>query len=543
MSAFRPTHAATRGRTAIVTYFGIDGACAAAVAALKLPEAAIRASSANRIAQTLQGMAREAFDVIHVCGVGVYCTWTELQQAARELAEAGTKIIWHCGRGYLDAERKKFEAIATPVFKDGATNTAALAAYFDLDDLLECQFLLELARLDPNLSAQQQFPRMSEEQADWFDLIQAALGQYLKFQDDSVYPEVIGRLARLEMNHRDRSTLKIFRRMGFKYLLHGRSPVIRRLKIRIQRCAEADRPVLITGESGVGKEHVAHLIWEGSNRANGPMVAVNCAYYAGNAQLANADLFGHLKGAFTGAMTARPGKLVAADEGILFLDELSELPLEVQAKLLRVLEDGWVTPVGAERPTTQVNLRLITASNQNLHSLIRQGRFREDLFHRISTLSIQAPPLRNRRDDIPIIVTEHLKQLVEENFVPKLRKDDRELLQAHDWPGNVRQLIKILDRAVMLGISVAEALEEERNLEDADSAPVTTPALQGQYTVASWRLPENPGAIRPIKDIQQAYARHAWELLDHNYAATARALGIQPNTLRYSYLREERPSS
>ncbi len=547
---------ASKKKIAILTYFGIDGACAAAVAFLKYPKARVCATSANRIAITLTELAGEDVQEIHICGVGVYCLWSDLEQVANLLRKKGCTVFWHCGRGYLDDEQDRFNALVKPVFAHYGSNTAALAHFMLLDDQLECQFLLELARLDPNIHDVKSPPDKTELQAEWIDLINAALAQYLKFQDDTVYPEVIRKLSRIEMDSRDRTKIQVFRRMGFKYLLHGRTPDIRRLKERIQLCADADRALLITGESGVGKEHVAHLVWERSKRATGPMIAVNCAYYAGSANMANADLFGHVKGAYTGASGARDGKLVAADGGILFLDELGELPLEVQAKLLRVIEDGWITPVGAERPTRIVDMRIIAATNRNLYEQIAEGTFREDLYHRISTLCINVPPLRQRGDDIPVIVEERLSQLLEEGYTCTFSESDYAALMQYEWPGNVRQLIKIVDRAVMLHMTVVEALQEEERSGElrvyegvgegnqsgetaTDDKHVRNPDDNGERN-AVLDLPCSIDEVVPIKDIQGMYARHVWNLMGQNYSAAARALGVQANTLRYSYLNEKR---
>ena len=547
---------AGKKKIAVLTYFGIDGACAAAVAFLKYPKARLCVTSANRIAITLTELASEDIQEIHVCGVGVYCPWGEIEQAVGLLRKKGCIVYWHCGRGYLDEDLERFTALVKPVFAHYGSNTAALAHFLLLDDQLECQFLLGLARLDPNIHDVKSLPKMTEQQAEWIDLINAALAQYLKFQDDTVYPEVIRKLALMEMDSRDRTKIQVFRRMGFKYLLHGRSPDIRRLKERIQLCADADRALLITGESGVGKEHVAHLVWERSKRATGSMIAVNCAYYAGSANMANADLFGHVKGAYTGAAGTREGKLISADGGILFLDELGELPLEVQAKLLRVIEDGWITPVGAERPTRIVDIRIIAATNRNLHEQIAEGSFREDLYHRISTLCINVLPLRQRKEDIPIILEEHFTQLREEGYVCSLPQSELATLMNYEWPGNVRQLIKIVDRAVMLRMAVEEALQEEATLgelrvyegtrEVAEAGKVSADGHHdsnggGTGTgKAVLRLPDSVEEVVPIKDVQGMYARHVWNLMGQNYSAAARALGIQANTLRYSYLNEKR---
>ena len=273
--------------------------------------------------------------------------------------------------------------------------------------------------------------------------------------------------------------------------------------------------MLITGESGVGKEYVAHLIHEGSARAMEPMTPVNCALFAGNAGLANSVLFGHRKGAFTGAAKDRDGAFVAADGGTLFLDEVGELPAAVQAKFLRVLEDGWVTPEGADKPVRQVDVRIIAATNRDLACAIRAGQFRADLYHRLDTLRIDVPPLREHIEDLRPIVA----------GVGDLAEQDIGRLESYDWPGNVRQLFKVLRRAACLDMSVADAIEQERRL------GALTPVEVGEGGERSL-LPNVADDLRPLRDVQRDYALRALELCDGVYAAAARRLDIAINTLR-----------
>jgi len=301
------------------------------------------------------------------------------------------------------------------------------------------------------------------------------------------------------------------------------------LRARIRRCAEVDEPVLIVGESGTGKEYVAHLIHERSERAMGPLIPVNCALFAGNPALANSTLFGHVKGAFTGAIGNRDGAFVCADTGILFLDEVAELPLEVQAKFLRVLEDGWVTPEGADRPR-KVDVRVVAATNRDLPSMIRRGEFRADLYHRLDTLLIRVPPLREHVQDVEVIARQILPTLQPEAPESMLSPKDIEHLRGYDWPGNVRQLIKVLKRSLYLGVSIGEAIDEERRL-----GPLADQSRDQGAACPLWPLTVDQ--VRPIREVRREYAARALELHGGNWAATARTLGIAVNTLR-SYIND-----
>ena len=202
--------------------------------------------------------------------------------------------------------------------------------------------------------------------------------------------------------------------------------------------------VLITGENGTGKELVARAIHEQSPRRGKPFIEVNCA--AIPSELIESELFGHMKGSFTGAVADRAGKFEQADEGTLFLDEVGDMSLSAQAKVLRVLQEGIVTRIGGAR-AIQVDVRVIAATNKNLEQEIARGRFREDLFYRLNVLPIAVPPLRERRDDIPALVS-HFCDLLGKSGLPAKRFDESAVrrLQRHGWPGNIRELRNTVER-------------------------------------------------------------------------------------------------
>jgi len=218
---------------------------------------------------------------------------------------------------------------------------------------------------------------------------------------------------------------------------------------QIDRVADTDATVLVRGETGTGKEVIARLIHASSTRSSGPFVAVNMA--AIPESLAESELFGHVKGAFTGADKARVGRFLSAQRGTLFFDEIGDLPRNLQAKLLRVLQDREVTPVGSSE-AVPADVRVVAATHRNLEEMVREGSFREDLFYRLEVVPIQVPPLRARRDDIPALA-EHFRREVnvrEGRDVPGFAPEVMDRLCAHDWPGNVRELENLVERLVVV---------------------------------------------------------------------------------------------
>jgi two-component system, NtrC family, response regulator HydG len=235
---------------------------------------------------------------------------------------------------------------------------------------------------------------------------------------------------------------------GFQGII-GKSPVMMQLFTLVSSAATSEAPVVIYGESGTGKELVAAAIHRLSHRHRGPFIKVNSA--ALNESLLESELFGHVKGAFTGADRTRVGRFEAANGGEIFLDEIGDLPMSTQAKLLRVLQEKVIEKVGDHLPIP-VDVRVITATNKDLHRLMAQGRFREDLYYRIGVIPIQLPPLRERREDIPLLVKAFLDRGRRKTRKPivGISDDALAMLTAHDWPGNVRELINVIEYAFVL---------------------------------------------------------------------------------------------
>ncbi len=249
----------------------------------------------------------------------------------------------------------------------------------------------------------------------------------------------------------------IRKQVGERNQMVGDSEAITRVRDVINKVAGTEARVLITGENGTGKEVVAHLLHEQSNRASAPMVEVNCA--AIPSELIESELFGHMKGSFTGAVKDRAGKFEQADGGTLFLDEIGDLSLAAQAKVLRALQENEITRVGSDK-TTKVNVRVLAATNKNLQEEIEKGNFREDLFHRLNVIPIRVPALRDRLEDIPALTAYFTKQICseqgwkEKNFTAGAIK----ALQRHAWPGNIRELRNVIERLIILG---GEEITEE----------------------------------------------------------------------------------
>jgi transcriptional regulator with PAS, ATPase and Fis domain len=233
--------------------------------------------------------------------------------------------------------------------------------------------------------------------------------------------------------------------------LIGTSAVIAELSQEIDRIARSDAKVLITGESGVGKELVAHAIHQRSPRVARPMVAVNCAGLPET--LLESELFGHVKGSFTGAYRDKQGKLEMADRGSIFLDEIGEMTLRMQGLLLRFMETGELQKVGADRIAGRVNVRVIAATNRNLRDMITEGTFREDLFYRLNVIHLVVPPLRERREDIPALIDYFMHRFTRNNGHPVkfISPDANKLLCEYSWPGNVRELENVIERLVVTG--------------------------------------------------------------------------------------------
>lgn len=268
-------------------------------------------------------------------------------------------------------------------------------------------------------------------------------------------PPDLNRLLNTVRNALDRKVLVVENKMlkkkvGKNYEMIGDSDPINHIKEIIEKVAPTDARVLITGPNGTGKELVAHWLHEKSERATAPFIEVNCA--AIPSELIESELFGHVKGAFTSAVKDRAGKFEAADKGTIFLDEIGDMSLSAQAKVLRALQENMIQRVGAEKDI-RVDVRVIAATNKDLKKEIADGRFREDLYHRLAVILIQVPALNDRRDDIPLLVSHFAEKISsEQGSAPKkFSADAIKLLQEYDWTGNIRELRNVVERLIILG--------------------------------------------------------------------------------------------
>ncbi len=300
--------------------------------------------------------------------------------------------------------------------------------------------------------------------------------------------------------------------------LLGESEPMRKLFDQIGRVADSEATILVSGESGTGKELVARALHEGSRRERGSLVSVNCAALPEN--LLESELFGHTRGAFSGAETARKGLFLKADGGTLYLDEISELPLSLQPKLLRALEERRVRPVGSDREVS-FDARVIAATNRNLEGLVEEGEFRKDLYYRINVIELEVPRLRARGNDVLLLAQHFVGELAEKTGKDVVGLSERvaELLLSYDWPGNVRELRNAMERAVALTRTEQISLDE-------------LPESIRQHRSKRLILDQGEGEeLLPLEEVEKRYILHALQALGGNKTLTAQALGCDRKTL------------
>ncbi|MEO9079878.1 MAG: sigma-54 dependent transcriptional regulator [Rhodanobacter sp.] len=322
---------------------------------------------------------------------------------------------------------------------------------------------------------------------------------------------------------------------GSSSRLIGDSAAMEQVRVTIGKLARNQAPVYIAGESGVGKELVARLIHEQGPRASGPFIPVNCG--AIPSELMESEFFGHRKGSFTGAGADKEGLFQAAQGGTLFLDEVAELPLHMQVKLLRAIQEKAVRPIGG-RDEIPVDVRILSATHKNLGQLVEQGQFRQDLFYRINVIELRVPPLRERRGDVPQLSAFILKSLAGKSGegIGQLSPSARDALEAYEFPGNVRELENILERAMaMCDSSLIEAADLMLPQRGGRSATPGTlaPDAGMQTSAAPSPTAANGGLDDYISNIERTAIVKALEESRYNKTAAARKLGITFRALRY----------
>ena len=319
------------------------------------------------------------------------------------------------------------------------------------------------------------------------------------------------KLQRLESENR---SLK--QRLG-KHEIAWTGELMRKIMVQVERVAASESRVCILGETGTGKEVIARTLHERSPRAQEPFVTLNCA--AVPVELIESELFGHEKGSFTGAAGRHIGKFEQADGGTIFLDEIGDMPLTMQAKLLRVLEEGEIERIGGDKPIA-VNVRVLVATHRNLEALVREGKFRQDLFHRIYVFPIILPPLRDRREDVPALVEHFSRQICAQNSWKPIpfTADAVQSLMAYSWPGNIRELRNVVERLMLLSTG---------NEVTAETVQSALPSAKGTHTADA--------GSGSLADRVQSFERESIlaELKRHNYHITnaAKALGLERSHL------------
>jgi len=347
------------------------------------------------------------------------------------------------------------------------------------------------------------------------------------FDNDEIRLVVQRALDRTRLARENRLLLdRIQREYGFEKLI-GSGPAMKRVFETIQKVAETDITVLVRGESGTGKELVAQALHDRSSRKDRPFVAVNCA--AISAELVESELFGHEKGAFTGADARRQGRFEAAEGGTIFLDEIGDMAPETQAKVLRVLQERSFERVGGNRPI-QVDVRVVAATHRNLEEEVERGRFREDLYYRLKVVETWLPPLRERSEDVPALALRFLEQVNERLGREKQRIAEGALarLARHSWPGNVRELRNVVEQAAVL--SSGPVIEEsDLHLDGPGEAPA---AGSGDPLAGTGDLPFTEAKRRTVEDFERAFLLRALRAHDGNISRAAESVGMVRQSLQ-----------
>ena len=490
-------------KTLILTgWFWKDYAVAAAVALRHYKSAEIRGMSTRRLPEFLLETGNK-YQEIAILGVGLTGDAELLDKALTKLQKNGVHVRWISSKDFPEniGENIRQKLDHFLCYDDGITEAVSQCfnePYADIAPLAEQEVPKNLRPVH--------------------ELLEAAMYFNRNFQDERAYGTAIYHIAHNEPESRwganEKQMIEHYRRYGHRELV-GKSDVMMELHDRINRIAPREKArVFIYGESGTGKETIAMFIHTKSPRKNEPFCAFNCASVTPN--LLEDRFFGHEKGAFTGANEQKKGLFEIADGGTLFLDEIGEMPLEAQGVLLRVLEGGRFTRVGGSTEIS-VDVRLVTATNRDLAELVREGKFREDLYHRLCVVQIHAPSLREHKDDIEQIANgrwlkEHHRRLEAEQI---------EVLKSYDYPGNVRELLNILERASVLDeADFARILAEHRAMTAG-----LKPAGQAEESPD-----ELDSAIR-------LHVKRVYEKYDRNLTRTAEALKAARNTVR-KYLEE-----
>lgn len=357
----------------------------------------------------------------------------------------------------------------------------------------------------------------------------------IELQRYSLYVEAAVRLTELEQANRalratHQANEPVFTANDQQYELIGQSKPLQQVLQELAIVANSDLPVLLLGETGVGKELFARQLHRSSNRANKPLIYLNCA--ALPESLAESELFGHTKGAFSGANSERAGRFEAADGGTLFLDEVGELPLAVQAKLLRVLQNGEIQRLGSDESRT-VNVRLVAATNRDLKQQVKSGEFRADLYHRLSVYPLPIPPLRERRDDIPLLAGHFLELNSRRLGLRALRLEPQaELaLLSYNWPGNVRELEHVISRAAIKALSHSASRNDIVTIASELLDIEASSALMGEHELIHKQVVAGVSLKQAVNQLQRQMIEQALVNSAGSWSQAARQLEIDASNL------------
>ena len=481
-----------------------DYPIAAAVALRHYKKADVFGVSTRRLPEMLNEIGSE-YKEIAILGVGLTGDTVLLDKALTKLQKNKVHVRWISALDFPECVGEEIRSkLDFFIFCDDGRITAATGrcfkvSYNDIEALAEEEVPANLYPVH--------------------ELLASAMYFYRNFQDERAYGIAIYHIANNVPESRwsvfEKQMIEHFRRYGHRELV-GKSAVMMDLHNRINRIAPRDKArVFIYGESGTGKETIAMFIHQKSPRENEPFCTFNCASVTPN--LLEDRFFGHEKGAFTGANEQKKGLFEIADGGTLFLDEIGEMPLEAQSVLLRVLEGGRFTRIGGTEEIS-VDVRLITATNRDLAELVREGKFREDLYHRLCVVQIHAPCLREHREDIEQIANGRWFK----EYHCRLEAEQIEILKSYDYPGNVRELLNILERAIVLDeMDFAKLLKEHKEM--------TAGLREVRETVGEMPY-ELDAAVR-------LHVKRVYEKYDRNLSRTAEALKAARNTVK-KYLEE-----
>ena len=476
----------------------IDYAVAAALALRHYDNADILGMSKRRLPEYLEDVS--GYSEIAILGVSLSGDVERLGKALERLRKTKVKVLWISGIDFPEWIGEDIRNNLDSYISPSGSISMAVAEHFHQDH----------SEFDEYLDKKKSVGNM------YLEFMEAAEYCYRNYQDEQAYPRVIRHIAakdpKSKWSDSESGMVDHYRRYGHRELV-GKSEAIVNTKEKINLIAPHEHArVLILGESGTGKETVAQLIHFKSSRGKEgePFIAFNCSSVTPN--LLESRFLGYEKGAFTGANGVRPGIFEAANGGTLFLDEIGELPLDAQGLLLRVLEEGRFQRLGENAREIEVDVRVIAATNRNLPAMVRDGKFRADLYHRLCVVQLRVPPLREHKEDIPLIAYSYRDR---NGMGGWLSPAQVEALQSYDFPGNVRELNNLLERAYVLGISdYGELIREHKELNAA--------LLPQENT--EW--PDN------LEEATRLHIKRVCEKYCHNITKASEALGLSRNTVR-----------